>query len=196
MNKIYTSFVDFIIPTYNRYDQLKSLLYSLVSQYDPDWSAQVIIDDVENNLFVSIVESFNDSRISYTFTGQRYNDWGHTPREIGKQQSTSQYVIMTGDDNYYTPNTVQEIKASAKDYNIPGLIYWDMIHSHLNYKLLECKLLFGQIDMGAFATRRDIAQKIKLNNTYTADGWFIHDLNTIFPNEDKIKIDKVLFVHN
>jgi len=193
---IYPSFIDFIIPTYNRYDQLKSMLHSLVSQYDPDWSAQVIIDDVENNLIVSIVESFNDSRISYTFTGQRYNDWGHTPREIGKQQSESQYVIMTGDDNYYTPNTVQEIKSSARDHNMPGLIFWNMIHSHLDYKLLECKLLFGQIDMGAFATRRDIAQKIKLNNTYTADGWFIHDLNTLFPNEDKIKIDKVLFVHN
>lgn len=45
-------------------------------------------------------------------------------------------------------------------------------------------------------TRRDVAQKIKLNNTYTADGWFIHDLNTLFENEDTIKINKVLFTHN
>ena len=189
-------FVDFIIPTYNRYDQLKSMLYSLIAQYDPHWSAQVIIDDTSNDNIISIIKYINDSRISYTLTGQRYNDWGHTPREIGKQQSTSQYVIMTGDDNYYTPNAVQEIKSSARDHNMPSLIYWDMIHSHFNYKLLESKLLFGQIDMGAFATRRDIAQKIKLNNTYTADGWFIHDLNTLFSNENKIKIDKVLFVHN
>lgn len=190
------AFVDFIIPTYDRHLQLKSMLYSLIVQYDADWSAQVIIDDVENNLCVSIVESFNDSRISCTLAGQRYNDWGHTPREIGKQQSTSQYVIMTGDDNYYTPTTVSEIKKAATENNNPGLIFWNMVHSHFDYTVLECKLGIGMIDMGAFATRRDIAQKIKLNNTYTADGCFIHDLDILFPNEDKIKIDKVLFVHN
>lgn len=190
------SFIDFIVPTYNRHDQIRSMLHSLVSQYDSDWSANVIIDDIENDMMIDIIKDINNERIRYTFTGHRYNDWGHTPREMGKQLSDSQYVIMTGDDNYYVPTTVSEIKKAAAENNTPGLIYWDMIHSHLNYKLLECKLLFGQIDMGAFATRRDIAQKIKLNNTYTADGWFIHDLNTIFPNEDKIKIDKVLFVHN
>ena len=196
MENIKKSFVDFIIPTYNRYDLLRCMLYSLISQYDPDWTSQVIIDDPQNTTIVDIIKTINDKRISYTLTETRYNDWGHTPREIGKQQSNSQYIIMTGDDNYYTPTTVSEIKKAAAENNNPGLIYWDMIHSHFDYKMLECKLAFGQIDIGAFATRRDLAQKIKLNNSYTADGWFIHSLNTLFDKEEKVKIDKVLFVHN
>lgn len=196
MTQKYTSFVDFIIPTYQRYDQLRCMLYSLIAQYDPDWSAQVIIDDIENNTIVNIIKNINDNRISYTFTGQRYNDWGHTPREIGKQQSNSQYIIMTGDDNYYTPTTVSEIKQATNINSLPALVYWDMIHSHFNYKLLECKLMFDHIDMGAFATRNDIAKTIKLDNTFTADGMFIHNLLTRYNDELKIKIPKVLFIHN
>jgi len=194
------SFVDIIIPTFNRYNLLKCMLYSLIAQYDPDWTATVVIDNVETSeesiTIIDVIKQISDSRIRYINTDRQYNDWGHTPREIGKQQSESQYIIMTGDDNYYVPTLVNELKVVAREHNTPSLIYWDMIHSHFNYALLKCQLIFDQIDMGAFATRRDVAQKIKLNNTYTADGWFIHDLNTLFENEDKIKINKVLFTHN
>jgi hypothetical protein len=196
MKNTFTSFVDFIIPTYQRYDQIKSMLYSLISQYDPDWTAQVIIDDIENDTIVEIIKNIKDDRISYTFTGTRYNDWGHTPREIGKQQSTSQYIIMTGDDNYYVPTLVSEIKQISKDNDLPALIYWSMIHSHNHYSPLSCELGIGGIDMGAFATRNDIAKSIKLPITYAADGEFIETIVASYPNEKFIKTNKYLFVHN
>ena len=190
------SFVDFIIPTYQRYDQIKSILYSLVSQYDPDWSAQVIIDDIANDILVDIINNFKDSRISYTFTGTRHNDWGHTPRDIGKQQSRSQYIIMTGDDNYYVPTLVQKIKYAASMNNNPAILYWDMVHSHTDYSLLDCKLCIGSIDMGAFATRSDIAKKIQLGKEYAADGVFITKIVEQYTTESFIKIPGILFVHN
>lgn len=196
MNEKYKSFVDFIIPTYQRYDQIKGTLYSLVSQYNTDWSAQVIIDDIKNDTIVNIIKDINDSRISYTFAGQRYNDWGHTPREIGKQQSESQYIIMTGDDNYYVPTLVEELKLVANNSSTPALIYWDMIHSHRNYHAFYSILTHGGIDMGAFATRNDIAKTIKLSSNFAADGEFIATMLTSYPLEKFVKIDKFLYVHN
>jgi hypothetical protein len=196
MSQVYTSFVDFIIPTYQRYDQIKSMLYSLIAQYDSDWSAQVIIDDIENDTIVDIIKNINDKRINYTFTGQRYNDWGHTPREIGKQQSTSQYIIMTGDDNYYAPTLVSKLKAAASVNNNPIVIYWDMIHSHNDYAVLVCTLAISCIDMGAFATRSDIAKVTPLKQTYAADGEFIEHLTSLYAADQFYKIHGVLFVHN
>jgi GT2 family glycosyltransferase len=186
--------VEFIIPTYNRVEPLRAMLASLKAQTDLDWHATVIQDGTETEDSFKVVASLFDSRISCFATEKRYNDWGHSLRELGKNRSVADYVIMTGDDNYYTPNFVAELREAAK-LN-PGLIYWDMVHSHYDYQYFECRPAFNQIDMGAFATRNDLAKQIKLNTSYAADGEFVRDFNIKFPKEQKIKINKCLFVHN
>jgi hypothetical protein len=58
--------------------------------------------------------------------------------------------------------------------------------------------------MGAFATRRDLAQQIKLPTCYCADAHFIGMLKdhlaenntTYVESENCIHINKTLFVHN
>lgn len=186
--------VDFVIPTYNRPAPLRAMLASLVAQTNPAWRANVVIDNPEDVDNVALVESFGDSRIRWTKTDKRYNDWGHTPRELGKQMSECQYVIMTGDDNYYTPNFVKELAFRTEmDY---GMIYWDMVHSHYDYSYFKCKPNINFIDMGAFATRRDLAQQIPLGKEYAADGLYVEKFKKQFPTERIIKIEKVLFVHN
>lgn len=186
--------VDFIIPTYDRVDLLKGMLASLVAQYNKDWVANVVIDDTENDEMVGMINQFNDPRIRYTFLDKRYNDLGHTPREVGKQMSDAEYIIMTGDDNYYTPNFVDEIHKASE--NKPGLIYWNMVHSHFDYQFFDCRLGNNQIDMGAFATRSDIAKQIQLGKRYDADGYYIVEYLQRFPREQNLKIEKVLFIHN
>ena len=186
--------VDFIIPTYNRPAPLRAMLASLVAQTNPDWGAHVMIDNPEDVDNVKLVESFADPRIRWTKMDKRYNDWGHTPREYGKQKSEAKYIIMTGDDNYYTPNFVQQISVLC---NVEvGMVYWDMVHSHYNYSYFKCVPAGGQIDMGAFATRRDLAQQIQLGTDFAADGWFVEHFKQKFPTESISKINKVLFVHN
>lgn len=186
--------IDFIIPTYNRVMQLHSMLASLVAQTSENWIATVIVDDVENNIVKNIITKFDTDKIKILFTGQRFNDWGHTPREIGKQQSNADYIIMTGDDNYYVPVFVQEL-INVLNTN-PGMVYWDMVHNHFDYSYFICSPFVSHIDMGAFATRRDLAHQIELNKTYCADGQFVIDFRNKFPNEEIIKISKILFVHN
>ena len=186
--------VEFIIPTYDRKLPLLSMLSSLVAQTDGDWKANVMIDNPEGHDVMRIVNSFADNRIIGTFMDKRYNNFGHTPRQVGKQMSDADYIIMTGDDNYYTPNFVHELRIATKDK--PGLVYWDMVHSHFDYQYFKCRLANNQIDMGAFATRNDIAKRIELGVRYDADGWFVEEFKQKFIKEGFIKIDKVLFVHN
>ena len=193
------AFLDVIIPTYSRIEPLRCMLASLMAQTDGDWTANVIIDNEMGNT-TSIMHDLlmfhieYNKRIQISFSGKRYNDFGHTPREIGKQQSTADYCLLTGDDNYYTPNFVEELKKAA--VNKPGMIYWDMVHSHYNYQFFECHPHTHQIDMGAFATRNDLAKQIKLGTRMQADGDFVEEFNVKFPFEKKVKINKILFVHN
>jgi glycosyltransferase involved in cell wall biosynthesis len=189
--------VEFIIPTYNRLLPLKCMLASLTAQTNSDWGAMVMIDNnVPQPHIHEMVEEFKDPRIRCVYMTQRYNDWGHTPRQHGKQLSVADYIIMTGDDNYYTPNFVEEIQKVVTQFNSPAMIYWDMVHSHFDYSYFKCRLSMGQIDMGAFATRRDVAHAIPLGTHYAADGFFIEEYKERFSGETVIKIDKVLFVHN
>ena len=189
--------IDFIISYYNRKTALDCLLYSLIAQTDKEWVAKVMIDDVEYNPETMV----KDSRISYITMNKRYNDFGHTPREIGKQESEADYVILTNDDNYYTPNLVMEVKMAIAQHKrikgvLPGIVYWDMVHSHFNYQYFRTAIGNGQIDMGAFATRTELAKRVPLCSRFEADGIFIEDFKRKFPQEHRVKIDKVLFVHN
>lgn len=188
--------VEFIVPTFDREKQLMSMLGSLVAQINEEWIATVVVDDVENDRIKRIVDKFECEKIRYIFTGRRYNDWGHTPRNIGKNQSEADYIIMTGDDNYYVPSLTFEInKLLSHRY---GMIYWDMITNNwANYTWFNTRVSDGFIDMGCFATRNDIAKQINLEPTcFAADHAFVLEFNRRFPHETAIKIPKILFVHN
>src|SRR5690606_32897439 len=100
----------------------------------------------------------------------------------------------SGDDNYYIPTFINELTIASETN--PGMIYWDMVHSHYKYSYFKCLPAFNQIDMGAFATRTDLAKQIKLGTSYAADVTFVEDFNKKFLDENIKKIEKVLFIHN
>jgi hypothetical protein len=195
LKNLKSSIIEFIIPTYNRKNELSSMLSSLCAQKSSNWKALVVIDDNIKHLETeNIISFFKDERISFIYCDKQYNDFGHTPREIGKQKSTADYIIMTGDDNYYVPSFISELNILINDK--PGLIYWDMIHNQYNYEHFKCELMFNYIDIGSFAVRRDLAQQIELGKISPSDGVYIQDFCKKFPDEKKEKINKILFVHN
>ena len=193
-NKTKEMKVEFLISTYNRNNLLRCMLASLVAQSDGDWIAHVVIDNPDSLVEQSMKESIDDDRIKYTRLEERYNDWGHTPHQLYKQKCTADYIVMTNDDNYYVPTFVKELKLAAKDS--PGIVYWDMVHSHYNYQYFKCTPVINCIDIGAFATRTDLAKEVVLGTMYDADGHFIRDFRKKFPSVKLVKIDKILFVHN
>ena len=127
--------------------------------------------------------------------GRRCNNFGHTPRDEGKGLANGKYCVMGGDDNYYTPNFVKELKDHCVDS--PGMVYWDMIHSHYGYVQFKCSPFVNQIDIGAFATRSDLGKQIHMTSSFVADGEFVENFKRTFPKEKLVKIyNKIMYVHN
>jgi hypothetical protein len=71
-----------------------------------------------------------------------HNDWGHTPRQFGLDNASEEWVVMSGDDNYYSPNFVDTFLSTID--NNTNFIYCDMLHNHdtfhtNSYKYFEHK---------------------------------------------------------
>ena len=108
--------IEFIIPTYNRPDHLMCLLNSLCAQRSDKWSAHVVADCPPEGTLDKIMNYFkDDKRIKFTILPERCNDWGHTPRNYGLKESTEEWTIMTGEDNYYVPTFVDNMLKMGKD---------------------------------------------------------------------------------
>lgn len=190
--------IEFIIPTYNRPNQLLCCISSIVSQYSPNWRVHVVADGVYDG-YDRIKDIFkNESRIRFSELDGPHNDWGHTPRNFGLDRATEEWVVMTGDDNYYMPIFVGEfLKAAELDTHF---VYCNLVHDwgpSKNYIPLDSEPKINKIDIGNFMTKTEYSKQIKLNTEYiNADGRFVLEYLKKFDNKEIVKINKILYVHN
>jgi len=188
--------IEFIIPTCGDGNKLMGLLYSLINQSDKNWTAHVIADgDYEG--FEGVAEHFCICRnIKFSKIEGPHNDWGHTARNYGLKHASQDWVVMTGDDNYYTPDFVSEFLKNSRGNNF---LFCNMVHNEAHYKHyqeLKAELTVNNIDMGCFASKRENAQQLELNKkSYQADWEFVEKYITLFPGGIR-HINKILYVHN
>jgi hypothetical protein len=145
------------------------------------------------NSFLNLI---NDDRIKLTNLPERYNDWGHTPRNYGVEHATSEWVIMTGEDNYYCPEFVDQMLQVCKGQHF---VYCDMVHNWMNkeYIPIKSKLELGFIDIGCYMVKTNMAKKIKLNvKEEWADWYFVLDFVKKYEHAKIKKVNKILYVHN
>jgi glycosyltransferase involved in cell wall biosynthesis len=192
--------IEFIIPTYNRTDLLMTCISSIVGQTNPNWKIHVVADgptDEVKEKLSSIAGYYeNESRIRWTVLDERYNDWGHTPRNYGLEQSTNEWVVMTGEDNYYVPEFVNEMLKVSEGQDF---IYCDMVHNWINkdYVGINTGLEFGRIDIGCFMVRTNKGNKIKLKTKEEcADWYYVEEFIKKYPNAKVTKVNKIMYVHN
>ena len=190
--------IEFIIPTYNRPDHLMCLLNSLCSQRSDRWSAHVVADCPPEGTLDKIMNYFkDDNRIKFTILPERYNDWGHTPRNYGVEHATEDWVIMTGEDNYYVPVFVDNFLSVVTPK--VGFVFCDMVHNWTNFQYfsVKCEPSWGKIDIGNFMVKTKLAKQMKLNpKVEQADGYYVEEFKQKFSEYKIIKIPKVLYVHN
>lgn len=189
--------IEFIIPTYNRPYQLLTIISSILSQNNTNWKIHIVADGMYNG-YDDIKRIFsNIDKIKFSELQGPHNDWGHTPRQYGLDNTTEEWVVMSGDDNYYTPNFVNEF--ISKINNDINFIYCDMLHNHFNYQYFNSEPMINKIDIGNFAVRTKLAKLIKFNKgNYAADGEFVEEYVDKFCKE-KYNIEKInaaLYVHN
>jgi glycosyltransferase involved in cell wall biosynthesis len=191
--------IEFIIPTYNRINHLITMVASLTAQSNPNWKAHIVADCPDDDVveqMKTMVTFFNDERIRLTVLDKRYNDWGHTPRQYGLDNATEDWVIMTGEDNYYVPEFVDIMLGESEHQHF---VYCDMVHNWINkdYIPLLSKLQLGRIDIGSFMVKSNMAKKIKLRiDQEWADWYFVEEFMKKFTAAKMKKVNRILYVHN
>jgi glycosyltransferase involved in cell wall biosynthesis len=189
--------IEFVIPTYNQPDHLMCIISSIRAQTKDAWKVHVVADCPPAGTLDKIIDYFKeDSRIKFTILDKRYNDFGDTPRNYGLQNATEEWVVMTGEDNYYAPLFVENfLEMATKDVNF---VYCNMVLDTKDKKYIpiDTSLNLGYIDTGCFMTRTELAKQIMLEPKYVgyADWVFADKYTKKFDGVNKTK--KVLYVHN
>ena len=190
--------IEFIIPTYNRPDFLMCTINSIVAQRSDQWKIHVVADCPPEGTLDKIMKYFEgDERIVFTILPERFNDWGHTPRNYGLQAATEDWVIMTGEDNYYMPVFVDHFLGAATPN--AHFVFCNMIHNWTDhqYYTIDCEPSWGKIDIGNFMVRTENGKQMTLNpKNEQADGVFVEEYLQKFTEGEVIKINKTLYVHN
>jgi glycosyltransferase involved in cell wall biosynthesis len=192
--------IEFIIPTYNRPDLLMCTINSIVAQRSDKWKIHVVADCPPEGTLDKIMKYFEgDERIKFTILPERYNDWGHTPRNYGMEHATEDWVVMTGEDNYYVPVFVDHFLGAVSGKRNVHFVFCNMVHNWTNfqYYAIDCSPKKDEIDIGNFMVRRKFGNKIKLNVTRAAaDGEYVEEYLKQYPMGVTLKINKILYVHN
>ena len=189
--------IEFVIPTYKRVNHLMCVISSIVAQTSPDWKIHVISDASPDGILDKVMDYWKgEDRIRFTILDKRYNDWGHTPRNFGLNESKEEWVIMSGEDNYYTPVFVEEfLKEADKETNF---VFCNIVTNHNNqqYIPMQCRIALGFIDIGCFMVRPELAKQIGIELKYKefADGVLADKYTKKFNGIKQIK--KILYVHN
>ena len=189
--------IEFIIPTFKRVNHLMCVINSIVAQTSPNWKIHIVSDNSPQGILDEVINFWkNEERIKFTILNERHNDWGHTPRNFGLNESTEDWVVMSGEDNYYVPIFVEEFLKEANDSI--NFIFCNMVtnYNKNQYIPVNCKIECGFIDIGCYMVRPKLAKQIGLENKYKeiAD-WVLADKYTKQFSGIK-QISKILYVHN
>jgi glycosyltransferase involved in cell wall biosynthesis len=191
--------IEFVIPTYDRIDHLMCVISSIKAQTSPNWRIHVVADSPPPTVQLGKIAMYfeDDKRIRFTVLKERSNDWGHTPRNFGLKNCKEEWIIMTGEDNYYAPIFVEEfLKEQDKETNF---VFCNMVTNFTNnqYIPMQCKIELGFIDIGCFMVRPELAKQIGIETKYKeiADGVLADKYIKRFGGKVK-QILKVLYVHN
>jgi glycosyltransferase involved in cell wall biosynthesis len=173
------------------------VISSICSQRSDQWKIHVVADGPYEG-YQKVKDYFNgNDKIKFSELNGPHRDWGHTPRNYGLEHATEEWVVMTGDDNYYTPVFVDHFLGCVTPTT--NFVFCDMIHNWTNYQYvhLQSKPRLGSIDIGNFMTRRINSQQMRIDTTLEqADGLFVEEYLRRFPTGDVIHIGKPLYVHN
>jgi hypothetical protein len=193
-----------VIPVFGGGPPLEVMINSFLSQTSDNFHLTIVSDGPCPDISNQINKYGGCNNISYYELDERYNDWGHTPREFGIYTSNCKYTIMTGYDNYYVPKFIEYFESIANGSSRVGFIFCDFITHHDRGEgdyngHIESRLESSWIDFGCFAAETELIKQVGLKSRNFAADWDL--VNSLIPllkqlKKDAIKINKVLYIHN
>lgn len=190
--------VTFVAPFY-LYDPI--LLDSLNRQTDPNWRLILIHDGRCPDEIRRAIALRRDHRVCLRETIERFNDWGHTLRQIGlnmiaKGVVDADWVVITNGDNYYVPGFVAAMVAAVKDRPMMAA-YCDIVHNYWGWNSMRACLQHGDIDCGCLMVRKDVAIDVGWRGREVAADWtYCADVMGRISAKLFAKVDRLLFIHN
>ena len=196
-----------IIVTYKQPEALNCLLSSLRLQTLQNFNVVVMHDgpDEATRAVVDDHMTVAPSRCRYVESQRRFNDYGHSLRDIGISEADAEYVLLTNGDNYYSPRLI-EYAHEAVWKNALDLVAWNMVHSHshpgntrnTSYSPFNVFPLPYRIDVGAFLARTSLARQHGFRDkTHDGDATYLLDIIESAAGSLRIgKIEKTLMMHN
>lgn len=108
-------------------EELCSILQNIEDQTYRDFEVLLYHDGPESREVVDL--SKYSYPIKYTATDKRYNDWGHSLRDMGIRAARGEYIVHMNSDNIMYPQMLQTLYEASEDtyvnnfYNNVILIY-------------------------------------------------------------------------
>jgi hypothetical protein len=197
-----------IAVAHRRIGELRVFVLCWMNQSAANWSLRVIHDGAnpEFDAAMRTLARGAGGRVAFESTASRYNDYGHSLRELGLRKARGDYVLLTNADNYYVPHTVRYLTEAAVNTRADVLLF-DMVHSHPHpglrtqpaYSLFQTGYARGSIDMGSAAVRGELARRAGFRDkTHDGDATYFEDVaRARSPQELSVcKLSHVLLVHN
>jgi hypothetical protein len=185
--------ITFIATAYKETVDAYQFISSLMLQKNPNWEC-IIHCDEKNQYIEDCVNFFKTDKIKLIQNETPTGFWGHYNRKNTLELVKTEFVIQTSIQDYYTPNTVNDLLIGLKDCD---MVMFDCIHNHFNHNVLNTIPKGGKIDWGSFVLRTEIAKKVGINNPehQWCDGIFVEQCAK-YPNIRMKKLNKILTVHN
>lgn len=197
-----------ICVAYKRYRNIPVLIHAFLAQTVQNFRLLIIHDgaDAEMEKLLTPYRDANPGIVDFMFTAQRYNDYGHSLRDIGLKHVDTEYVLQTNDDNYYCPKFLEYMFAPVRQMTPgPDIVMCDMIHSHNKpggrkqapYNFFETRPQRLSIDMGCFMARSALAKQTGFRDkSHDGDATYFEDIVRAAGTPKVVKVPHVLFMHN
>lgn len=194
--------IEIIAVTYQQPGPLKVLVQCFLNQTADNWKL-VVIHDGPDAAFDALMSGYADRRISHWSTPNRFNDWGHSLRDMGLKKARGDFVLLTNGDNYYVPQFVALV-TKAIDAANPDLVIFNLLSHYTGtdqaplppYSLRSVELEGFRIDIGAAVVRTRIARTIGFRGREAwADATYFEDLRR-HSDLVVVKLPSCLLVHN
>lgn len=198
--------IEVIAVTYKQPGPLAVFVQCFLNQTADNWKLSVWHDG-PNPEFDAQMRRFERSTrtIEHHHTERRFNDWGHSLREIALQRTTGDYVLLTNGDNYYVPRFIEAVTHACTNGN-PDIVMFNALHSYAwgsngqpvspPYTVMDTELRPAGIDMGAAIVKTPLAKLVGFRDkSMGGDGTYFSDLRRL-ADLRVTKLPSVLFVHN
>ena len=112
-----------LTPDHGR-ESLKRTWESIEKQTYTNWEHILVFDGEEQKAAELPYYKTTYPKQKRVFTGQNYNDFGHTPRKIGWEACSGDYIVYIDTDDYYAPEALEEIAKGIKAYDYPAFLFF------------------------------------------------------------------------